>query len=80
MANDLGRKAEPGAALIIGVLFALIFTLIFLMFEQGIYDFKRWRDRSRSQPARIEPVFPESLNDGITDRGITRDSRPRIGK
>lgn len=81
MSRETGRKAEPGFALMTGVLFALIFTLIFLMFEQAIGDIRTWLAAKRpSQPTRIDPVFPQSLDDGITDRRITSDSRPRIGK
>lgn len=80
MASDPGRKAEPGAALIIGVLFALIFTLIFLMFEQGVHDFKRWRNRASSQSTRVEPVFTELPDNPVSGGRISRDSRPRIGK
>lgn len=65
-----------GANLGIGVFFALVFTLIFLMIEQGINQFRHWI----SKPVRGEPIVPEFLEDGIPRRRVLANGRLRIGK
>jgi hypothetical protein len=60
----------------IGIFFALVFTLIFLMIEQGVTALRQWL----SKPIGRESVIPELLDDGGLRRGISLDRRPRIGK
>lgn len=65
----------PGLMIGAGVFFALVFTLIFLMFEQAIADIRR-----RLKPVSREPVIPELLEDGVLSRRVLSDRIPRIGK
>lgn len=52
-----------------GVLFALIFTLIFLMIEQAIQDLRRYL----SKTTRVDPVVLELLDDPGPSPRIGRD-------
>lgn len=73
--NELGREVKPWFAFMAGLLFALIFTLIFLMIEQAISDI---RSRlNRSQPRRVDAVFPKLPDNGVT-RCPPADSVTRV--
>jgi hypothetical protein len=61
----------PGLMIAAGVLFALIFTLIFLAIEQAVTALKA---------RRVKPVVHELLDDRLPSRRILGNSRPRIGK
>lgn len=68
--------AQAFVAILVVFVVTVIPWLIFKMVEQGIADIRR----SRSKPARIEPVFTELLDNRVPDSGVLGDSRPRIGQ
>lgn len=71
----MSQQAHPdrmaGLMVAAGVLFALIFTLIFLMVEQAINGLKT---------RRIKPGVPDLLDNRVPRRRVLGNSRLRIGK
>lgn len=72
-----------GAFLVVFVITVLP-VIIYRRCEMLFWKIKHWLGKDEaelpSQPARIDPVFTETLDNGISRPRITGDSGPRIGK
>lgn len=73
MSKELPHHSDrmPGVMIGLGVLFALIFTLIFLMIEQAVAGLKARRRKA---------VFLEPLDYEVPRSRLLGNLRPRIGK